>query len=284
MSLAKLRKLDESGVTFQSHIDGARHHLTPERAMEIQRLLGSDIQMQLDECVRLPAPEADVERAMRLSLRWAERCKIAFGTQPGHALFGIVQGGASPALRRASAEALVDIGFDGYALGGLAVGEPQDVMLAMIEASVAHLPAVRPRYLMGVGTPDDLIESVRRGIDMFDCVMPTRAGRHGLVYSRHGRINLRNARHADDPRPIDPESACEAARDLFPRLSAPSRKGGRDPRHDAADDDQPRLLRRADGGYPRGHRGGPLRRLLRRNEGPLGRWRNRGDDSLKRAA
>ncbi|MDR3409158.1 MAG: tRNA guanosine(34) transglycosylase Tgt [Methylovirgula sp.] len=212
MSLAKLRKLDESGVTFQSHIDGARHHLTPERAMEIQRLLDSDIQMQLDECVRLPAPEADVERAMRLSLRWAERCKVAFGTQRGHALFGIVQGGASPTLRRASAEALVDIGFDGYALGGLAVGEPQEVMLAMIEASVVHLPAARPRYLMGVGAPDDLIESVRRGIDMFDCVMPTRAGRHGLVYSRHGRINLRNAKHADDPRPIDPESACEAAR------------------------------------------------------------------------
>jgi queuine tRNA-ribosyltransferase len=212
MSLAKLRKLDESGVTFQSHIDGARHHLTPERAMDIQRLLGSDIQMQLDECVRLPAPEADVERAMRLSLRWAERCKIAFGTQPGHALFGIVQGGASPALRRASAAALVAMEFHGYALGGLAVGEPQEIMLAMIEASVAHLPATRPRYLMGVGAPDDLIESVRRGIDMFDCVMPTRAGRHGLVYSRQGRINLRNAKHADDPRPIDPESPCEAAR------------------------------------------------------------------------
>ncbi|MEJ0052697.1 MAG: tRNA guanosine(34) transglycosylase Tgt [Methylovirgula sp.] len=212
MSLSKLRKLDESGVTFQSHIDGARHHLTPERAMEIQRLLGSDIQMQLDECVKLPAPEAEVERAMRLSLRWAERCKIAFGVQPGHALFGIVQGGANPALRHASAEALVDMGFDGYALGGLAVGEPQEVMLAMIEASVTHLPAARPRYLMGVGSPDDLIESVRRGIDMFDCVMPTRAGRHGLVYSRFGRINLRNAKHADDTRPIDPESSCEAAR------------------------------------------------------------------------
>jgi queuine tRNA-ribosyltransferase len=212
MSLSKLRKLDESGVTFQSHIDGARHHLTPERAMEIQHLLGSDIQMQLDECVKLPAPEAEVERAMRLSLRWAERCKIAFGVQPGHALFGIVQGGENPALRRASAEALVAMGFDGYALGGLAVGEPQEVMLAMIEASVMHLPAERPRYLMGVGSPDDLIESVRRGIDMFDCVMPTRAGRHGLVYSRFGRINLRNAKHADDPRPIDPESSCEAAR------------------------------------------------------------------------
>jgi queuine tRNA-ribosyltransferase len=212
MSLSKLRKLDESGVTFQSHIDGARHHLTPERAMEIQRLLGSDIQMQLDECVKLPAPESEVERAMQLSLRWAERCKVAFGVQPGHALFGIVQGGENPALRRASADALVAMGFDGYALGGLAVGEPQEVMLAMIDATVPHLPAERPRYLMGVGSPDDLIESVRRGIDMFDCVMPTRAGRHGLVYSRFGRINLRNAKHADDPRPIDPESSCEAAR------------------------------------------------------------------------
>ncbi|MEW6436598.1 MAG: tRNA guanosine(34) transglycosylase Tgt [Pseudomonadota bacterium] len=212
MSLAKLRKLDESGVTFQSHIDGARHHLTPERAMDIQRLLGSDIQMQLDECVKLPAPDAEVERAMQLSLRWAERCKLAFGSQPGHALFGIVQGGASVPLRRASAEALVGMGFDGYALGGLAVGEPQDVMLATIEASVVHLPTQRPRYLMGVGAPDDLLEAVRRGIDMFDCVMPTRAGRHGLVYSRFGRINLRNAKHADDPQPIDPDSSCEAAR------------------------------------------------------------------------
>ena len=213
MSLAKLRKLDENGVTFQSHIDGSRHVLTPERAMEIQRLLGSDIQMQLDECVRLPASDADVERAMRLSLRWAERSKRAFGTQPGHAVFGIVQGGTSPRLRAESAKSLVDIGFDGYALGGLAVGEPQAVMLETIAATVPHLPQERPRYLMGVGTPDDLIESVRRGIDMFDCVMPTRAGRHGLVYSRFGRINLRNARHADDSRPIDASSTCAAARD-----------------------------------------------------------------------
>jgi queuine tRNA-ribosyltransferase len=212
MSLAKLRKVDETGVTFQSHIDGTRHQLTPERAMEIQRLLGSDIQMQLDECVKLPAAEPEVERATLLSLRWAERSKRAFGDQPGHALFGIVQGGASPHLREASAKALVAMGFDGYALGGLAVGEPQAIMLAMIEASLAHLPELKPRYLMGVGTPDDLLELVRRGIDMFDCVLPTRAGRHGLVYSRHGRINLRNAKHADDPRPIDPQSSCEAAR------------------------------------------------------------------------
>jgi queuine tRNA-ribosyltransferase len=213
MSLAKLRKLNETGVTFQSHIDGSRHVLTPERAMEIQRLLGSDIHMQLDECIRLPAAEADVERAMLLSLRWAERSKIAFGAQPGRAVFGIVQGGATENLRAISAKNLVDIGFDGYALGGLAVGEPQAVMLAMIEACVPHLPQERPRYLMGVGSPDDLIESVRRGIDMFDCVMPTRAGRHGLIYSRFGRINLRNAKHADDPRPIDETSSCPAARD-----------------------------------------------------------------------
>ena len=212
MSLAKLRRVDETGVTFQSHIDGTRHELTPERAMEIQRLLGSDIQMQLDECVRLPAAEAEVERAMLLSLRWAERSKIAFGHQPGHALFGIIQGGISPHLRAASAKALVGMDFDGYALGGLAVGEPQASMLAMIEASLAHLPESKPRYLMGVGTPDDLIESVSRGIDMFDCVLPTRAGRHGLVYGRHGRINLRNARHAADPNPVDPQSSCEVAR------------------------------------------------------------------------
>ena len=212
MSLAKLRKLDERGVIFQSHIDGSRHELSPERAMEIQRLLGSDIQMQLDECVKLPAPESEVERAMLLSLRWAERSKKAFGTQPGRAIFGIVQGGVSVPLRTASAKALVDMEFDGYALGGLAVGEPQMSMLATIEATVPHLPATKPRYLMGVGSPDDLLEAAQRGIDMFDCVMPTRAGRHGLVYSRFGRINLRNAKHADDPRPIDPLSPCEAAR------------------------------------------------------------------------
>jgi queuine tRNA-ribosyltransferase len=212
MSLARLRKLDETGVTFQSHIDGTRHHLSPERAMEIQRLLGSDIQMQLDECVKLPAAEAEVERAMALSLHWAERSKRAFADAPGHALFGIVQGGESPHLREASAKGLIAIGFDGYALGGLAVGEPQATMLAMIEASLTHLPEGAPRYLMGVGTPDDLLESARRGIDMFDCVLPTRAGRHGLVYSRHGRINLRNAKHAADPRPVDPQSSCEAAR------------------------------------------------------------------------
>ena len=213
MSLAQLRKLDETGVTFQSHIDGSKHVLTPERSIEIQGLLGSDIQMQFDECIRLPAPDSEVERAMQLSLRWAERSKAAFGIQRDHALFGIVQGGTLPDLRRQSAEALVAMEFDGYALGGLAVGEPQDIMLQTIEASVPHVPTDRPRYLMGVGTPDDLLESVACGIDMFDCVMPTRAGRHGLVYTRNGRINLRNARHADDAMPIDPEASCPAARD-----------------------------------------------------------------------
>jgi queuine tRNA-ribosyltransferase len=212
MSLSKLRKIDENGVVFQSHIDGSRHTLSPERAMEIQRLLGSDIQMQLDECVKLPADERDIERAMLLSLHWAERSRKAFGMQPGHAVFGIVQGGVSPSLRATSAKTLADMDFHGYALGGLAVGEPQESMLATIEATVPYLPSTKPRYLMGVGSPDDLIEAAGRGIDMFDCVMPTRAGRHGLVYSRFGRINLRNAKHADDPRPIDPLAACEPAR------------------------------------------------------------------------
>ncbi|HEY1940628.1 MAG TPA: tRNA guanosine(34) transglycosylase Tgt [Roseiarcus sp.] len=213
MSLAKLRKLDERGVVFQSHIDGSRHELTPERAMEIQDLLGSDIQMQLDECVRLPCSPEEAERAMRLSLRWAERSKAAFRAGTGRAVFGIVQGGEDRNLRIASARALADIGFDGYAIGGLAVGEPQAVMLATIEAIEPYLPADKPRYLMGVGTPDDLLEALSRGVDMFDCVMPTRAGRHGMVFTRRGRLNLRNAKFADDPRPIDPLSSASAARD-----------------------------------------------------------------------
>ncbi|MCI4678754.1 tRNA guanosine(34) transglycosylase Tgt [Rhodoblastus acidophilus] len=213
MSLAKLRKLDENGVTFQSHIDGARHVLTPERSMEIQRLLGSDIQMQFDECVRLPCSKDEAERAMRLSLRWAERSRKAFGDQPGRACFGIVQGGAEPALRIESARVLADMDFHGLAVGGLAVGEPQALMLAMIETVMPHLPEDKPHYLMGVGSPDDLIESIARGIDMFDCVMPTRAGRHGLAYTRWGKINLRNARNAEDSRPLDPHSSCPAARD-----------------------------------------------------------------------
>lgn len=213
MSLAQLRKLDENGVVFQSHIDGSRHVLTPERSMEIQDLLGSDIQMQFDECIKLPAADDEVERAMRLSLRWAERSRKAFRDEPGRAIFGIVQGGGVPALRIESAKALADLEFNGYAVGGLAVGEPQAVMLDMIETTLPHLPREKPRYLMGVGSPDDLLESVRRGIDMFDCVMPTRAGRHGLAYTRYGRVNLRNARWAQDPRPLDPKSNCPAARD-----------------------------------------------------------------------
>ncbi len=213
MSLAQLRKLDENGVVFQSHIDGSRHVLTPERSMEIQDLLGSDIQMQFDECIKLPAADDEVERAMRLSLRWAERSRKAFRDEPGRAIFGIVQGGGVPALRIESAKALADLEFNGYAVGGLAVGEPQAVMLDMIETTLPHLPREKPRYLMGVGSPDDLLESVRRGIDMFDCVMPTRAGRHGLAYTCYGRVNLRNARWAEDPRPLDPKSNCPAARD-----------------------------------------------------------------------
>jgi queuine tRNA-ribosyltransferase len=213
MSLASLRKLDEKAVTFRSHIDGAKVELSPERSIEVQRLLGSDIAMQLDECVRLPAAPEDIERAMQLSLRWAERCKRAFESAPaGHMLFGIVQGGDVTQLRGLSARGLVGIGFHGYAIGGLAVGEPQSVMLEMIEAAAPELPADRPRYLMGVGTPDDILEAVRRGIDMFDCVMPTRNGRHGLSFTRFGAVNLRNARHADDPRPLDEESSWPAAR------------------------------------------------------------------------
>jgi queuine tRNA-ribosyltransferase len=211
MSLSALRKIDESGVTFQSHIDGSRHVMTPERSIEIQGLLGSDIQMQLDECVRLPASDEAVEKAMRLSLRWAERSRRAFGSQPGRALFAIVQGGALPPLRVESARALAEMDFPGYAVGGLAVGEPQSVMLAMIETVMPHLPAEKPHYLMGVGTPDDIIEAVSRGIDMFDCVMPTRAGRHGMAYTRNGRMNLRNARFAEDTRPLDEASSCPAA-------------------------------------------------------------------------
>jgi queuine tRNA-ribosyltransferase len=213
MSLAQLRKVKEQGVTFRSHIDGTAIELTPERAIEVQRLLGSDIAMQLDECVRLPAERDDIERAMRLSLRWAERSQRAFeGAAEGHMLFGIVQGGDNPELRRTSARELTGIGFHGYAIGGLAVGEPQTVMLAMIEETIPSMPADRPRYLMGVGTPDDLVEAVARGIDMFDCVMPTRNGRHGMAFTRFGQINLRNARHADDPRPLDEESSWPPSR------------------------------------------------------------------------
>ena len=213
MSLAQLRKVSESAVTFRSHIDGAKVELSPERSIEVQLLLGSDIAMQMDECVRLPAERGDIERAMQLSLRWGERSRRAFETAPaGCLLFGIAQGGDIAELRRASARGLVETGFHGYAIGGLAVGEPQAVMLAMIEEVAPILPEDRPRYLMGVGTPEDILEAVARGIDMFDCVMPTRNGRHGMAFTRFGQINLRNARHADEPRPLDEESAWPAAR------------------------------------------------------------------------
>ena len=220
MSLANLRKLDEEGVTFQSHIDGSRHLLTPERSIEVQCLLGADIQMQLDECIEAPAEHADAARAMELSLRWAERSKAAFEVQraagavgAGHALFGIVQGGTYGDLRRRSAEALVGMDLPGYAIGGLAVGEGHDAMISTIEETIPSLPASKPRYLMGVGTPADLLEAIARGVDMFDCVMPTRSGRHGQAFTWGGRVNLRNARHAEDPRPLDPQSQCPAARD-----------------------------------------------------------------------
>jgi len=213
MSLAALRKISEDGVVFQSHIDGAAYAMSPERSMEIQALLDSDIQMQLDQCVRLPASLKEMERAMELSLRWAERCRRAFGRQQGKAMFGIVQGGDNAALRERSARALTAMELQGYAIGGLAVGEPQAVMLEMLDIVCPLLPLDKPRYLMGVGTPDDILQSVARGVDMFDCVMPTRAGRHGLAFTRFGKINLRNARHAEDKRPLDPGSPCPAARD-----------------------------------------------------------------------
>jgi len=214
MSLSALRRLEEHGVTFRSHLDGAMVELSPERAIEIQALLGADIAMQLDECIGLPATLEEITRAMQLSLRWAERSKRAFKgrARDGYALFGIVQGGDNPALRAESARALIDIGFDGYAIGGLAVGEPQDVMLKIVAETTPILPADRPRYLMGVGTPDDLMAAVARGIDMFDCVLPTRNGRHGMAFTRHGAINLGNARHATDARPLDEQSTHPAAR------------------------------------------------------------------------
>jgi queuine tRNA-ribosyltransferase len=214
MSLSDLRKVDERAVTFRSHLDGAVLELTPERAIEIQTLLGADIAMQLDECLKLPATREEIARAMHLSLRWAERSKRAFesNAREGYALFGIVQGGDDLMLRAESAGALTAMGFHGYAIGGLAVGEPQEVMLKIVTETTPILPAERPRYLMGVGTPHYLIEAVARGIDMFDCVLPTRNGRHGMAFTRYGAINLANARHANDSRPLDVESPHPAAR------------------------------------------------------------------------
>jgi len=220
MSLARIRKLTEQGVEFASHIDGSRHMLSPERSIEIQCLLGADIQMQFDECIELPAERREVERAMQLSLRWAERSKAAFAAarsqglaNDGQALFAIVQGGTDENLRRTSAETLVSMDFPGYAIGGLAVGEGHALTMQTLEATLPFLPREKPRYLMGVGTPLDLIEAVSRGVDMFDCVMPTRNGRHGLAFTWNGRVNLRNACHAEDRSPLDPESRCPAARD-----------------------------------------------------------------------
>lgn len=206
MSLSKLRKITEKGVTFRSHIDGAAYELTPERSIEIQTLLDSDIIMQLDECIPLPSERKEMERAMELSLRWADRSRIAFNNQAHRALFGIVQGGDDADLRAKSAAGLKSIGFDGYAVGGLAVGEPQEVMFRVLSEITPELPQDRPRYLMGVGKPDDILGAIARGIDMFDCVHPTRAGRHGHAYTRFGVINLKNARHKDDPRPLDEAS------------------------------------------------------------------------------
>ncbi len=212
MSLAGLRKLTEEGVTFKSHIDGSKHELTPERSMEIQRLLGSDIVMCFDECPALPASDDEVARAMRLSMRWAARSKDAFGDRPGHALFGIMQGGVTQELREESAKALVEIGFDGYAIGGLAVGEGQEAMFGVLDYATGYLPQDRPRYLMGVGKPDDIVGAVKRGVDMMDCVLPSRSGRTGQVFTRRGVLNIKNARHQDDPRPLDEACACPACR------------------------------------------------------------------------
>ncbi|MEQ9258704.1 MAG: tRNA guanosine(34) transglycosylase Tgt [Roseovarius sp.] len=210
MSLAGLRKLTEKGVTFKSHIDGSKHELTPERSMEIQRLLGSDIVMCFDECPALPATEEAVAESMRLSMRWAARSKEAFGERPGHALFGIMQGGVTPELRAESAEKLLEIGFDGYAVGGLAVGEGQEAMFGVLDYAPGYLPDDKPRYLMGVGKPDDILGAVERGIDMMDCVLPSRSGRTGQAFTRRGVVNIKNARHMDDPRPLDAGCTCPA--------------------------------------------------------------------------
>jgi queuine tRNA-ribosyltransferase len=212
MSLAKLRDIDPDGVTFRSHIDGTEHRLTPERSIEVQHLLGADVSMVFDECTPFPAAAEDAARSMQLSMRWAERSKSAFVPRPGHALFGIVQGGIYPELRRESAAALTAIGFDGYAVGGLAVGEGQDVMFQALEASVPALPAAAARYLMGVGRPSDILGAVKRGIDMFDCVLPTRSGRTAQAFTRAGMLNLRNARHAADSSPLDARCDCPACR------------------------------------------------------------------------
>jgi queuine tRNA-ribosyltransferase len=212
MSLAGLRKLTEKGVTFKSHVDGSKHEITPERSMEIQRLLGSDIVMCFDECTPFPATEKQALESMRLSMRWAQRSRDAFGDRPGHALFGIQQGSTFRDQREESAEALQKIGFDGYAVGGLAVGEGQEMMFDVLDYAPDMLPVDKPRYLMGVGKPDDIVGAVKRGIDMMDCVLPSRSGRTGQVFTRRGVLNIKNARHQDDPRPLDEHCTCPACR------------------------------------------------------------------------
>jgi queuine tRNA-ribosyltransferase len=210
MSLSGMRKLTEDGVVFQSHYDGSKHNLTPERSMEIQKLLGSDIVMCFDECPALPADRTRLEGSMEMSMRWAKRSKAAFGDRPGHALFGIQQGGLEEDLRKRSADALREIAFDGYAVGGLAVGEGQEAMFNTLDFAPDQLPVDKPRYLMGVGKPDDIVGAVKRGIDMMDCVLPSRSGRTGQVFTRNGVVNIKNARHADDPRPLDEACRCPA--------------------------------------------------------------------------
>jgi queuine tRNA-ribosyltransferase len=208
MSLTGLRRLTEEGVKFRSHIDGSEHNLTPERSIEIQKFLGSDIAMTFDECPALPADRNRIRESMELSMRWAQRSRDAFGDRPGYALFGIQQGGLEEDLRAESADALRNIEFDGYALGGLAVGEGQEAMFSCLDFAPEQLPRDKPRYLMGVGKPDDIVGAVQRGVDMFDCVLPSRSGRTGQAQTRMGQINLRNARHKDDPRPLDAECSC----------------------------------------------------------------------------
>ena len=210
MSLSGMRKLTEEGVVFQSHYDGSKHNLTPERSMEIQALLGSDIVMCFDECPALPADRSRLEESMQMSMRWAKRSRIAFGDRPGHALFGIQQGGLDEDLRKQSADALQEIGFEGYAVGGLAVGEGQEAMFNCLNFAPNQLPTQKPRYLMGVGKPDDIVGAVKRGIDMMDCVLPSRSGRTGQIFTRTGVLNIKNARHADDPRPLDENCNCPA--------------------------------------------------------------------------
>lgn len=212
MSLAGLRKLTERGVTFKSHVDGSKHEITPERSMDIQRLLGSDIVMCFDECTPFPADEKTALDSMQLSMRWAARSKEAFGDRPGHALFGIQQGSVFPEQRAESAEALKAIGFDGYAVGGLAVGEGQEAMFSVLDYAPDMLPQDKPRYLMGVGKPDDIVGAVKRGIDMMDCVLPSRSGRTGQAFNRQGVVNIKNARHQDDPRPLDSACSCPACK------------------------------------------------------------------------